>query len=89
VAGYLIAVIAFLVPFGLSFTRLGRPMTIVVVGGILAAAWVAAAAAGETNRVEGNEVAPMWFVTGLAVFLFAIWCAGLVMGIRLRRLRAR
>ena len=88
-AGYLIALTAFLVPFGLSVTRLGRPVTILGAGGILAAAWIAAAAAGRTNHVEGNEVAPVWFVAGLAGFLYAIWCAGVLLGIRLRRLRAR
>jgi hypothetical protein len=88
-AGYLIALFAFLLPFGLSVTRLGRPLTILVCGGVLGIAWVAVAAAGRARDVSGNEVVPVWFIAGLAALLYAIWCGGLLLGMRLRRMRAR
>jgi hypothetical protein len=89
VAGYLIAVIAFLVPFVLSATRIGRPVTTLVVGGTLAAGWLIALVTGETNKVAGRHIAPLWFLAGLVLFLYAIWCGGVLLGVRIRRLRAR
>ena len=88
-AGYLIAVVAFLVPFALSLTRLGRPTRLLVTGGALALVGIVAAAAGRTNHVEGKEIVPLWFLAGLAAFLYAIWCVGVLLGMRIRRMRAR
>jgi len=89
VAGYLIAVIAFLVPFGLCVTRIGRPATTLIVGGTLAAGWLVALATGGTNKVGDRHIAPLWFLAGLVLFLYAIWCGGVLLGMRIRRLRAR
>ena len=88
-AGYLIALTAFLIPFGLSLARWGRPVKLIVVGGLLAAGSVVAVAAGRTDEVAGNEVVPLWFLIGLIALLYAIWCGGALLGIRLRRMRAR
>ena len=88
-AGYLIAFAAFLIPFALSVTRLGRPVRVLAAGGVLALAWVAAMAAGGRNRVEGKGVVPLWFLAGLVGLLFAIWCGGVLLGMRIRRMRAR
>jgi len=89
VAGYLIAVVAFLVPFSLIITRIGRPTSTLAVGGLLAVGWLVVLATGEANKVAGKEIAPLWFLAGLVLFLYAIWCGGVLLGVRVRRLRAR
>ena len=88
-AGYVIALTAFLIPFGLSLARWGRPVKLIVIGGFLGAGSMVAVAAGRTNEVEGTDVVPLWFVIGLIGLLYAIWCGGALLGIRLRRMRAR
>jgi hypothetical protein len=50
---------------------------------MLAVGWVFALAA---KRSDANEV-PLWFVGGLVILLYAIWCGGLWLGVRIRRIR--
>jgi hypothetical protein len=82
-AGFVIAVVACLLPFALGVFGLGRAR-IMIVGGVLAFAWIAALAARRTS--ETNEV-PLWYVGGMVVLLYAIWCGGLWLGARFRRIR--
>lgn len=82
-AGFVIAVVACLLPFALGVFGLGRAR-IVIVGGVLAFASIVALAARRTS--ETNEV-PLWYVGGMVVLLYAIWCGGLWLGVRLRRIR--
>ena len=82
-AGFVIASIAGLLPFVVGRFRLGRPLVVVAVGGVLAFGWLAALAAepGGTNEV------PLWYLSGMVILLYAIWCVGLWLGVRLRRIR--
>jgi hypothetical protein len=82
-AGFVIAVVAGLLPFALGMSGLGRPRVVVGVGGMLAVGCVFALAA---KRTDSNDV-PLWFVGGLVMLLYAIWCGGLWLGVRLRRIR--
>ena len=82
-AGFLIATVAGLVPF-LFGRYLGRPLTVVAVGGVLAFGWLVALAAKPPS--DTGEV-PLWYVAGMVVLLYGIWCVGLWLGLRLRRLR--
>jgi hypothetical protein len=82
-AGFVIAGVAGLLPFVLGVSGLGRPRVVVGVGGMLAVGWVFALAA---KRSDANEV-PLWFVGGLVILLYAIWCGGLWLGVRIRRIR--
>jgi hypothetical protein len=82
-AGFVIAVVACLLPFALGVFGLGRAR-ILIVGGVLAFASIVALAARRTS--ETNEV-PLWYVGGMVVLLYAIWCGGLWLGVRLRRIR--
>jgi hypothetical protein len=82
-AGFVIAVVACLLPFALGVFGLGRAR-IMIVGGVLAFASIVALAARRTS--ETNEV-PLWYVGGMVVLLYAIWCGGLWLGVRLRRIR--
>ena len=84
-AGFLIAVIASLLSFALGALGLGRPRVVLGVGGILAFGWVISLAA--KRPADANDVLPLWFVTGLVVLLYAIWCGGLWLGVRFRRMR--
>ena len=82
-AGFVIALVACLLPFALGMSGLGRPRAVLVIGGLLAVGWVFALAA---KRTDSNEV-PLWFVAGLVILLYGIWCGGLWLGVRLRRMR--
>ena len=83
-AGFVIAIAACLLPFALATLGLGR-LRILVIGAVLALAWVAATAAARPS--DANAGAPMWFLVGLVLILYAIWCGGLWLGARLRRVR--
>jgi hypothetical protein len=85
VAGFLIAVIASLLSFALGALGLGRPRAVLGVGGLLAGGWVISLAA--KRPADTNDVLPLWFVTGLVLLLYGIWCGGLWLGVRLRRIR--
>jgi hypothetical protein len=82
-AGFLIAVLACLLPFALGALGLGRAR-IMIVGGALAFAWVVALAA---KPATGTDPVPRWYLGGMVVLLYAIWCGGLWLGVRLRRIR--
>jgi len=82
-AGFVIGLVACVLPFALGMSGLGRPRVVVGVGGILAVGWVFALAA---KRTDSHDV-PLWFVGGLVILLYAIWCGGLWLGVRLRRMR--
>jgi hypothetical protein len=82
-AGFVIAVVAGVLPFVLGMLGLGRPRVVAGVGGVLAVGWVLSLAA---RRTDSNEV-PLWFIGGLVLLLYAIWCGGLWLGVRLRRIR--
>jgi hypothetical protein len=88
VAGYLIAVIAFALAFVLGVTGIARARVVLGVGTVLGLGWFATGAAQHANDVRtGHEVLPLWFFAGLVALLYVIWCGGLWLGIRLRRLR--
>jgi hypothetical protein len=87
VAGYLIAVIAFALAFVFGAIRAVRPPVVLTVGGILSFGWAVALAAGRAQDAQGHQVLPLWFVGGLVALLYAIWCGGLWLGLRFRRVR--
>jgi len=89
VAGYLIAVVAFALPFAFGATGLGRTRLVLGVGGVLALGWLVSMAAGRTQDDQGDPILPIWLLASLVVLLYAIWCGGLWLGLRLRRARAR
>jgi hypothetical protein len=87
-AGYLIAVVAFLVPLAFGATGLGRPRVVLTGGAVLGAASIVALVAGRAHDGRGHELVPLWFLAGLVALLYAIWCGGLWLGTRLRRARS-
>jgi hypothetical protein len=86
-AGFVIAIAAFALPFLLGATGLGRARVTLAVGGMLAFGWVISLAQNRATDAHGNAVIPLWFLVGLVVLLYAIWCGGLWVGVRLRRMR--
>ena len=82
-AGFVIAALAGMLPLLLGIFGLGRPRVVVGIGGMLAVGWVFALAAKRT----GPGDVPLWFVVGLVLLLYGIWCGGLWLGVRLRRMR--
>jgi hypothetical protein len=84
VAGFVIAVVAAVLPFLLGRFGLGRTRMVVGAGGVVAFGWLVAAAMQRNPRAEEP---PLWFFAGLVLLLYAIWCGGLWLGVRLRRLR--
>jgi len=86
-AGYLIAVVAFALPFAFGVVGLGRPRIVLSVGGALAVGWVVSVAASRAPQANGDDFVPLWFLAGLVLLLYAIWCGGLWLGLRLRRIR--
>ena len=86
-AGYAIALVTFALAFVFGTIRFVRPKLVLVVGAILAGGWAVALAAGTGEDVAGNELIPLWFVAGLVALLYAIWCGGLWLGLRFRRMR--
>jgi hypothetical protein len=86
-AGYVIAVVTFALAFAFGSIRSVRPKLVLAVGGILAFGWAVALAAGTGEDAVGHAVIPLWFVAGLVVLLYAIWCGGLWLGVRFRRIR--
>jgi len=82
-AGFVIAAFGGLLPFGIGRFGLGRPAVVVAVGGVLALGWLAALAA----KPSGTGEVPLWYLGGMVILLFGIWCGGLWLGVRLRRMR--
>jgi hypothetical protein len=87
-AGYVIAVIAFLVPLAFGATGLGRPRIVLSVGAVLGFVSIVALVAGRAQDGRGHELVPLWFLAGLVALLYSIWCGGLWVGTRLRRARS-
>jgi hypothetical protein len=83
-AGFAIAALAALLPFLLGRFGLGRPLVVATVGAVLGFGWLIALAA---ERSSDTSAVPLWYVGGMVVLLYAIWCGGLWLGARLRRLR--
>ncbi len=86
-AGFLIAIVAFALPFGFGALGVGRPRVVLSVGGVLAVGWVISLAANRATDTNGEAFIPLWFLGGLVCLLYAIWCGGLWLGLRLRRIR--
>jgi hypothetical protein len=82
-AGFLIASITGLLPFVVGRFRLGRSWVVLAVGGVLAFGWLVALAA----KPVGTNAVPLWYVSGMVILLYGIWCGGLWLGVRLRRIR--
>jgi hypothetical protein len=87
VAGYLIAVVTFGLAFAFGSLRAVRPRLVLGVGDVLACGWAVALAAIAGEDANGDAAVPLWLVAGLVLLLYAIWCGGLWVGLRLRRLR--
>jgi hypothetical protein len=83
-AGFVIAIAACLLPFALCALGLGR-LRVLLIGGVLAFAWIVATAAARPGDMSASP--PLWFAVGLVLLLYLIWCGGLFLGARLRRLR--
>jgi hypothetical protein len=83
-AGFAIAIAACLLPFALAAFGLGR-LRLLIIGAVLGLAWIAATAAA--RPADTSTSPPMWFAIGLVLLLYAIWCGGLWLGARLRRVR--
>jgi len=83
-AGFVIAVVAGVLPFVIGTFGLGRPRVVLGIGGVIAFGWVIALAA---QRPPTPRPVPLWFVVGLVALLYAIWCCGLWLGVRYRRMR--
>jgi hypothetical protein len=83
-AGFVIAVVAGVLPFVIGTLGVGRPRAVLGIGGVIAFGWVIALAA---QRPPTPRPIPLWFVAGLVALLYAIWCGGLWLGVRYRRMR--
>jgi hypothetical protein len=85
-AGFLIAVVAFALPFSFGAVGVGRPRVVLTVGGILAVGWVVSLAVNRAPDANGSAFIPMWVLAGLVCLLYTIWCGGLWLGLRFRRI---
>ena len=83
-AGFLIAAVAGVLPFVIGMFALGRSRVVLGIGGVIAFGWVIALAA---QRPPTPRPIPLWFIAGLVLLLYAIWCGGLWLGVRFRRVR--
>jgi len=88
VAGYVIAVVTFALAFVFGTIRVVRPKLVLAVGAVLAFGWAVTLAAATGEDAAGHEVIPLWFVAGLVLLLYGIWCCGLWLGRRFRRMRS-
>jgi hypothetical protein len=82
-AGYVIAALAAFLPLVLGAFRLGRPRVVVGVGGLLAFGWLIALA----MKPPSETTIPVWFLGGMVLLLYAVWCSGLWLGLQLRKAR--
>jgi hypothetical protein len=89
VAGYLIAVIAFTIPLAFGATGFGRPRVVIGLGAVMTSIWAVALVAGRAQDGQGNHVVPVWFLASLVALLYVLWCGGLWLGLRLRKVRTR
>ena len=88
-AGYLIAVVTFGLAFAFGTIRAVRTRLVLGVGGMLALAWASVLAIAASENVDSREPVPLWFAFGLVALLYAIWCGGLWLGLRVRHGRGR
>ena len=86
-AGYLIAVIAFALPLAFGASGLGRPRLLIGLGAVVACGWAVALVARRAEDGQGNHIVPVWFLASLVAILYALWCGGLWLGLRLRKAR--
>ena len=86
-AGYLIAAAAFALPLGFGASGRGRPRLVLAAGVILAIGSIAALSAGQVQDGPAHKLVPLWFLGCLVALLYAIWCGGLWVGLRLRSTR--
>jgi hypothetical protein len=89
VIGYLIAVIALMLPLSVGATGLARPRVVVGLGAVMACGWAVALVAGRAEDGQGHHIVPVWFLASLVAILYVLWCGGLWLGLRLRNARAR
>jgi type VI protein secretion system component VasK len=87
VAGYLIAIVAFALPFLFGVTGAGRTRIVLGTGAVLAVGWFVALVAEQPQNRDGSAILPLWLTAGLVGLLYLIWCGGLWLGLRLRRAR--
>jgi hypothetical protein len=88
VAGYLIAVIAFVLPLSVGATGLARPRVVMGLGAVVACGWAVALVTGRAQDGQGHHIVPVWFLASLAAILYVLWSGGLWLGLRLRNARA-
>jgi hypothetical protein len=55
---------------------------------VLGVGWIVALVAGRAEDSRGHGLVPVWFLAGLVVLLYVIWCGGLWLGTRVRRARS-
>jgi len=53
----------------------------------MAFGWAVALVAGRAEDGQGNHIVPVWFLASLVAILYALWCGGLWLGLRLRKTR--
>jgi biotin transporter BioY len=87
VAGYLIAAATFVFPLFFGASGLGRPRLVLTAGMILAFCLIVVLTTGQVQDGQGHKLVPLWFLAGLVALLYAIWCGGLWVGLRLRHTR--
>ena len=86
-AGYLIASFAFALPLVFGLTGAARPRLVLAAGSFIAVGWLVSLVAARSSDSSGDPLVPLWFVGGLVLLLYAIWCGGLWLGLRLRKTR--
>jgi hypothetical protein len=75
-------------PLVFGASGLGRPRLVLTGGVVLALGSVAALSARQVEDGHGHKLVPLWFLVGLVALLYGIWCGGLWVGLRVRRVRA-
>ena len=53
----------------------------------MAFGWAVALVAGRAEDGQGNHIVPVWFLASLVAILYALWCGGLWLGLRIRKAR--
>ena len=86
-AGFLIGSLAFVLPLAFGLTGIARPRLVLVTGSVVGVGWLLSLAAVRSSDADGEPVVPLWFLAGLVLLLYAIWCGGLWLGVRLRKAR--
>ena len=86
-AGYLIAVMALALPLAVGATGVARPRVVILLGAVIAFGWAIALVTRRAEDGQGNHIVPVWFLASLVAILYALWCGGLWLGLRLRKAR--